>query len=99
MSMAEENTRPIPNSAPAKLLPITAKYGEFQSFLERRTGDRALAQEILQDALLRSLDKVDSVRSEESVVAWFYRVLRNAVIDRARRRAAEHRLLSVLAEE
>ncbi len=82
-----------------KLAAITAKYQDFQSFLERRTGDSALAQEILQDAFLRSLDKVSEVRSEESAVAWFYRVLRNAVIDHARRRASEHRRLAALAEE
>ncbi len=83
----------------ARLAAITAKYQEFQGFLERRTGDRALAQEILQDAFLRSLDKVASIRDQESAVAWFYRVLRNAVIDHVRKRTSEHRALSALAEE
>lgn len=82
-----------------KLAVITGKYREFQAFLERKTGDSALAQEILQDAFLRSLDKVSEVRSEESAVAWFYRVLRNAIVDHARKRASEHRRLAALAEE
>lgn len=82
-----------------KLAEITANYRKFQAFLERRTGDPALAQEILQDAFLRSLDKVSELRNDESVVAWFYRVLRNAIIDHARRRASEQRRLSALADE
>jgi RNA polymerase sigma factor (sigma-70 family) len=84
---------------PQRLAAITEKYQEFQEFIERRTGDRALAQEILQDAFLRSLDKLSDIERDESVVAWFYRVLRNAVIDHARKRASEQRRLSALADE
>jgi len=52
----------------------------FLSFLERRVGHRDTAEDVLQEAFARSLDKVP-LESAESAVAWFYRVLRNAVID------------------
>ncbi len=71
----------------------------FLGFLERRVGDRALAEDILQEAFVRGIDRLSSVRDDESVTAWFYRVLRNAVVDHARRRASEQRNLLSLAEE
>jgi RNA polymerase sigma-70 factor (ECF subfamily) len=59
--------------------------------------DRVLAEEIVQDALVRNLDKLGEIR--ESAVGWFYRVLRNAIVDHARRRAANDRRLEKLAAE
>ena len=70
----------------------------FLSFLERRVGHRDTAEDVLQEAFARSLDKVP-LESAESAVAWFYRVLRNAVIDHYRRGGANDRALSVLARQ
>lgn len=72
-------------SPPAALGPLLAKRNDFVTFLERRVGDRALAEDILQDAFAKSASTLAGLRDEESAVAWFYRVLRNAVIDHARR--------------
>jgi RNA polymerase sigma-70 factor (ECF subfamily) len=82
---------------PETLATLVASHREFLAFVERRVGDRALAEEILQDALVKSLDRVGEIR--ESVVGWFYRVLRNAIIDHMRRRAAHGRRLDALAAE
>lgn len=76
---------------------LVASHREFLGYVERRVHDRALAEEIVQDALVRSLDRVGEIR--ESAVGWFYRVLRNAVIDHARRRAASDRRLAAVAAE
>jgi RNA polymerase sigma-70 factor (ECF subfamily) len=70
----------------------------FLSFLEKRMGRKDLAEDVLQDAFARSLDKVP-LEGEESAVAWFYRALRNAVIDHYRRSGASERALSALARE
>jgi RNA polymerase sigma-70 factor (ECF subfamily) len=70
----------------------------FLSFLERRVGRRDLAEDVLQEAFARSLDKVP-FEDAESAVAWFYRVLRNAVIDQYRRAGANDRALSKLARQ
>src|SRR6266849_6813692 len=59
----------------------------FLSFLENRVGHREVAEDVLQEAFARSLDRVP-LESEESAVAWFYRVLRNAVLDHYRRAGA-----------
>ena len=70
----------------------------FLSFLERRVGHRELAEDVLQDAFARSLDRLP-LASDESTVAWFYRVLRNAVIDHYRRRGASDRALAALGRQ
>jgi len=61
---------------------------EFLAFLERRTGSRETAEEILQAAYLKGVEKSGSLRSEESAVAWFYRILRNALADHWRAKGA-----------
>ncbi len=78
---------------------LVASHRDFLGFLERRVGDRALAEDILQDAFIRGLDKLDTVRDRESAIAWFYRLLRNAVIDHLRQVAAGDRRLAALASE
>jgi RNA polymerase sigma-70 factor (ECF subfamily) len=70
----------------------------FLSFLENRIGRRDLAEDVLQESFARSLDKVP-LESEESAVAWFYRVLRNAVVDHYRRTGASERALAALARQ
>ena len=69
----------------------------FLSFLERRVGHRETAEDLLQESFARSLDKVP-LEPEESVTAWFYRVLRNGVIDHYRRTGVSDRALSSSSE-
>jgi RNA polymerase sigma-70 factor (ECF subfamily) len=71
----------------------------FLGFLERRLGNPELAAEILQEAFLKGVEKGSTLRDEESALAWCYRLLRNAVIDRQRRLSAEKGALARLAQE
>lgn len=70
----------------------------FLSFLERRVGHRETAEDLLQESFARSLDRVP-LEAEESVTAWFYRVLRNGIIDHYRRRGVADRALAALQTE
>jgi RNA polymerase sigma-70 factor (ECF subfamily) len=89
---------PAPRSLSPELIALlVANHREFLRYVERRVGDRALAEEILQDAFVRSLDRGEEIR--DSALGWFYRVLRNAVIDQQRRQAAANRRLEVLEAE
>jgi RNA polymerase sigma-70 factor (ECF subfamily) len=78
---------------------LTDSYRDFLAFVERRVGDRALAEDILQDAFVKSIERGDDVRDGEAAVAWFYRVLRNAVIDHHRRSGTRDRALDAFAKE
>jgi DNA-directed RNA polymerase specialized sigma24 family protein len=59
---------------------LLARRRHFLSFVQRRVSDPGLAEDILQTAYLRALEHRDDFQPSESVVAWFYRLLRNAVI-------------------
>jgi RNA polymerase sigma-70 factor (ECF subfamily) len=84
---------------PEITLQLVDNHRQFLRFLESRLGDPALAEDILQDAFVKSLEKPEDVRDEISSVAWFYRTLRNAVIDHYRRTGARSRALEALARE
>jgi len=77
---------------------LVENHRAFLQFLERRVGDRALAEDLLQEAFTRNLDRLSDV-PDEGLVPWFYRVLRNAAIDRHRRKGAEERALAAFAQE
>jgi RNA polymerase sigma factor (sigma-70 family) len=77
---------------------LVENHRAFLAFLERRVGDRALAEDLLQDAFTRNLDRL-SDRPDEALVPWFYKVLRNAAIDRHRRKGAEERALAAFTQE
>ncbi len=72
---------------------LVSNHERFLRFLEPRVGSREAAEDILQNAFVKSLEKGDTIREGESALAWFYRVLRNAVADHYRRRGAEARAL------
>jgi RNA polymerase sigma factor (sigma-70 family) len=71
---------------------LVANHRRFSAFLEGRVGRAEDAEDILQDAFLKSVAKGSTLRENESVVAWFYRVLRNTLADHYRHRAAEGRV-------
>lgn len=78
---------------------LLGKRNDFLGFLERRLGDRALAEDLLQDAFAKSAEALTQLRQDESAVAWFYRVLRNAVIDHHRRASSARAALDRFAHE
>lgn len=78
---------------------LVASRQQFLAFLRKRVGSDEAAEDILQAAFVTSIEKGGSVRDEETVVAWFYRLLRNAIIDFYRRRGSSERTLEALAKE
>ncbi len=91
---------PTPSTAlsPEAIAQLVNGHREFLSFLERRVESRAVAEDILQSAFTRGLERGAGV-DDEKVVAWFYRVLRNAVIDHYRQRSTADRLTEAWARE
>lgn len=77
---------------------LLAQRADFVAYLRRRLGNAALAEDLVQESLARAVDRVDSVRPD-ALMAWFYRVLRNAAVDHQRRaRVAQQALAGYAAE-
>ena len=76
---------------------LVANHREFLRFVQRRVRSRDVAEEILQNAFVKNVEKFDTVR--ETAVGWFYKVLRNAIIDYQRRQAVADRRLETLAND
>lgn len=78
---------------------LVENHRAFLAFLERRVGSREAAEDILQEAFTRGIARAGTIRDDESVLAWFYRALRNAVVDHYRRNDARRRNLEGFAAE
>lgn len=55
------------------------------SFVRSKVGDDALAEEILQEGLLKALKASDQFQDEDKLVSWLYAIIRNTVFDHYRR--------------
>lgn len=60
--------------------------GDFLRFVRARVSSDAEAEDLLQAAYLKAAEKAATIRDDESTVAWFYRLLRNAIVDVGRER-------------
>lgn len=78
---------------------LVENHRRFLAFLTRRVPTREIAEDILQDAFVRGLTRAPQLATSESIVAWFYRVLRNAVADYYRRAGAHERGIERYAAE
>ena len=76
---------------PAVVEALVANHQRFLGFLESRLGSRADAEDLLQDAFIKGLERGRQLDDPDSAVAWFYRLLRNALTDWYRRRGARER--------
>ena len=69
------------------------RQSEFLGFLRSRLGTEEAARDALQSAYVKTLEKANGIRDDESTVAWFYRLLRNALVDAHRRQQVEQKSL------
>lgn len=87
-------------SMPAEVVDVLLEnHRSFLRFLVRRVGDRDVAEDILQDAFTKVIARPAVAPDAEAVVPWFYRLLRNAVIDRYRRAETAAQALESFAKE
>jgi len=65
---------------------LVARYGDRAYRLAARiTGDAGDAEEVVQDAILSVVRKIDTFRGESAFGSWFYRIVSNAAYGRRRR--------------
>ena len=84
---------------PGPVATLLENHRAFLQYLERRIGDRALAEDVLQEGFAKVVARPDQAPTDESVIPWFYRTLRNAAIDQFRRRGAADRAYEAFARE
>jgi RNA polymerase sigma factor (sigma-70 family) len=70
----------------------------FLRFLTAKVGPEA-AEDILQSCYLKLVEKGPQLEKDESVVSWFYTVLRHATVDYYRRNATRDRAHEQFAAE
>jgi RNA polymerase sigma factor (sigma-70 family) len=80
--MAEQMNRP------KALDTILSHQAQFRAFLISRLGSEADADDVLQNGLIKAMNSAVQVQDEQKLTAWFYQVLRNALVDHARSRHA-----------
>lgn len=72
---------------------LSQMHTRFLGFLRGRVSDPAAAEDILQAAYLKAIEHGAELREKESSVAWFYRILRNAITDYFRQDSARNRAM------
>src|SRR5437868_2748738 len=68
---------------------IDREYAGLRKFIRRRVPDQGDAEDILQDVFYELVEAYRMMKPIEQVTAWLFRVARNRIIDRFRRRKRE----------
>ena len=68
---------------------IGRERGRLRNFIRRRVPDEADSEDVLQDVFYELIEAYRSMKPIEQVGAWLYRVARNRIIDRFRKKKPE----------
>src|SRR5688500_297914 len=63
----------------------------FVAFARKRLGDHHLAEDVVQDSLIKALAADRHPETDEETTMWFYRILRRSIIDVYRKQGAQRR--------
>jgi len=69
------------------------------AYVQTKISDVTLAEDVLQDSLLKALRATPDLREEDKLLPWFYRILNNAIIDIYRHRDSRERALGAYAQD
>lgn len=78
---------------------LVQHHDAFVAFARQRLGDPELAADVVQESFAKAIKSAAQLRDGESVVAWYYRILRRTIIDLYRRNASRRRMLERAAVE
>ncbi len=78
---------------------LLAEQSAFRAFLRKRLSDDALVEDLLQHSLVKAVERGHELNNHDSAVSWFYRILRNAVVDYYRSHASDRRKVEGLLDE
>src|SRR5690242_10805366 len=78
---------------------IVRNLQTFVAFARKRLGDHHLAEDVVQDSLIKALAAERRPQTDEETVKWFYRILRRSIIDVYRKRGASSRAMGRFEKE
>ena len=70
----------------------------FRAFLRKRLSDNVVGEDLLQQSLMKAVERYHDLRKSDNAISWFYRILRNTVVDYYRSQAADHRKVDGLLQ-
>src|SRR5207253_6421599 len=68
---------------------VDREYAGLRSFIRKHVADQGEAEDILQDVFYELVEAYRLMKPVEQVTAWLFRVARNRIIDRFRRKKRE----------
>ena len=70
---------------------LNAQRNAFKAFLTARVGSAAEAEDILQNGLLKAVQRAGELQDDTKLTAWFYQLLRHAIVDHYRTQGARRK--------
>lgn len=67
------------------------------AFITQKVGDPDLAEDLLQESLLKALRSSGDLREESKLISWFYQIIRNAIIDVYRKQGRQEKFRKAYA--
>lgn len=78
---------------------LLARRDKLLGFIRSKVSDPQAAEDILHDSLIKAMASRSQLENEDKLVSWFYQILRNAIIDRQRRKQTEKKYLDKYVHE
>lgn len=79
-----------------ELLPYREK---LLRFIRSKVSSPELAEDILQDSLLKAIRGLPDLNEDAKILSWFYQIVRNQIIDYYRRSGTESKKIGEYAQE
>lgn len=92
-SLSDNHPSSEPKSAASGFVAeaVARERERYLSFVRRRVSQDEIAEDILQEATIRAFEQAHTLQERLAFEGWFYRILRNAIIDFRRRNGVELR--------
>lgn len=81
------------------ITPLFDHLDVLLSYARSKVDNPALAADAVQESLLKALEAAPTLREDDKLLPWFYRILNNTIMDLHRRRQVKHKYEPALMAE
>jgi RNA polymerase sigma-70 factor (ECF subfamily) len=93
-AMREKGTLAVAMDSRAVIDALTGERDRFVRMARSRVVSDADAEDVVHGALVRAAERASQIADPSRLRAWFYRILRRAIVDHHRRRSIELRAVT-----